>query len=96
MANNWIGRSRKYVIDEIGIVTPSGNWLFIKHVIFFPSDVNQMFIIQHAAGEEAIKLRSGASDNSPIHIWFDFAGFKIDGLKISQIDGGNADIYLKG
>jgi len=95
MANNYIGRSRKYVIDEAGTLVSSGKWLFIKHVIFFPSDVNQMFIIQHAAGEEAIKLRSGASDNSPIHIGFDFAGFKIDGLKIAQIDGGNADIYLR-
>ena len=95
MANNYIGRSKKYVIDETGIVMPSGNWLFIKHVLFFPSAVNQMFIIQHGDGKEAIKLRSGASDNSPIHIWFDFEGFKIDGLKIAQIDGGNADIYMK-
>jgi len=95
MSNIYIARSRKYVVDLAETIVSGGNWLFIRHIIFFPTDVNQMLVIQHADGTEAIKLRSGASDNSPIHIWFDFDGFKIDGLKIAQIDGGNADIYLK-
>lgn len=80
-------------IDGTGTPVAEGKKVCIKKVLFFPTAINEELAIQHADGTEAIPLKSGSVDTSPVHLPFDGDGLVLDGMKIATLTAG-ALVYI--
>jgi hypothetical protein len=89
MANIYHSDTQLWVCDEVGLLVATGIQVVIIEIIYFPSAINDDLIIQNGAGVDAVILKAGASDTSPIR-WS--GPMKINGLKIGTIDGGKVTI----
>lgn len=67
----------------------------VKRIIYVPSAAGDDVVFQTGSSENAIVLKAGAADASPITVDFSPEGLRIPGLTCSTIDGGTAYVYLK-
>lgn len=93
MSNAYKSTTNLWVIDETGTLNTGG--VTVIRVIYFPSAVDDDLIITDNADNEAIVLKAGASDTSPVHLPMEDGGRKLPSLKIGTIDGGTAYIYFR-
>jgi len=93
MANTFVSSSNLYILDETGAVTT--NPCVIERIVYFPAVAADDLILNNAAGGNAVLLKAGASDASPVQ--FNYAGYKkrVHGLTVNTIDGGTAYVYLR-
>jgi len=93
MANTYVQSTRLWKLDTVGEVVPAGV-VIIESVIYFPSSVNDDLVLQDAPGNDAIILKAGASDISPIRWPSEPGGLRLNGLKVATIDGGVAHVRI--
>ena len=72
-----------------GIINPT-----VYDVVYVPSAADDAITFQTGSSEDAIYLKAGASDASPVHLPF-VGGRRVLGLKCTAISGGTAYVYLK-
>jgi len=96
MPNSQITKANMTIwkIVETGTPVAAGKKVCIKKILFLPGAADNVLTIQHADGTEAIPLKAGATDASPVHLPFDGDGLVLDGLKIAAITAGVGYIYL--
>jgi hypothetical protein len=73
--------------------------VWVKRIVYVPNSAGNQVTFQDYDGTtstNAIVLKAGATDTSPITIWFDGKGKRIYGLKCSAISSGSdlAYVYL--
>ena len=71
--------------------------VIINRIIYIPSAAGDELVFQDTAdSQNAIVLKAGASDASPIHLDLSTeGGRRVNGLKCTTIDGGTAYVYFK-
>ena len=75
---------------------PNFNNPTVRQVILIPSGTNQAVNFQNDSSEDAIYLKGGASDASPVRISFEPDGKRVHGLKVTTLSSGaKAWVYLK-
>jgi hypothetical protein len=67
----------------------------VKRVIYVPANAGEDVVFQNGSSENAIVLKAGAADASPITVDFSEGGLRVPGLQCTTIDGGTAYVYLK-
>lgn len=93
MGNTYNSRTNLWTVDGTGDL--SARAVTVERVVYFPTAADQVLILTDKYGGRAIKLKASASDASAVHESFaDIGGRKLPNLKVGQIDGGEADIYL--
>jgi len=93
MANTLSAATQLWTCDTAAAVTTAG--AIVTNVYYVPSAANDDLIITDQNDVNAIILKAGASDATPVQISFGEDGRYLNGLKIGTIDGGTAYIYLK-
>jgi len=94
MSNTYNSRTNIWTVDTAGQIL-NIRPVAVEKVIYFPTAVDQVLILTDKYNGRAIKLKAGALDASPVHLSFaSTSGRKLPNLKVGQIDGGEADIYL--
>ena len=95
------------MVWEVGTVAalttnaPSLKNVWIKRIVFVPNTAGNSITFQDVQGgtsTNAIVLTAGASDTSPVTIWFDGRGKRVYGLKVSAISETGSDqayVYLQ-
>jgi len=109
MSTSYNAQTRMWEIDETGTLwtntlgsAPSNTigpkW--VTRIVFFPSAVSDDIVFQDTtSSEDAIKMKAGPSDISPITLDFSAEnggkGRRFVGLKVSTIDGtSTANLYV--
>lgn len=93
MGNSFKSTTKLWVIDSTGTLNAYG--VTITEVVYVPGAVNHDLVLTDNADNEAIVLKAGPSDVSPVHISFGEKGRKLPSLKVGTIDGGTAYIYFR-
>jgi len=93
MTNTYKSATKLWVVDETGTLNEGG--VTVERVVYMPSAAGDDLIITDNADNEAIVLKAGASDASPVHLPFGRKGRKLPSLKVGTIDGGTAYIYFR-
>jgi len=93
MANTYIGATKLWSIDTTGNISTSGIW--IRKIVYLPAAANNDLIFTDTSDNNAIVLRAGASDATPIQLDFGDKGWRLDSLKCGTIDGGTAYVYVR-
>jgi len=97
MANSFKSATNVWVVtDTAGFsVDSTMNPVVVAEVIYVPSAVADDLVFQDGdASEDAIVLKAGTSDASPIHKSFRPQGKRINNLTCTTIDGGTAYVYF--
>ena len=105
MANVFNERTMLWTVTETGALTaaelsdassPSLLNPTVSEVIFFPNAAGDDVVLQDGAttAQDAIVLKAGASDTSPVHKSFRPQGRRISTLTCSTLDGGTLYVYL--
>ena len=92
MANTFVSNTNLYVLDTAEAVTT--RTLKIDRVVYFPAAADNDLVIQDTATNNAIVLKAGNSDASPVQLNFSPRGRRIFGMTVGTIDGGTAYVYL--
>jgi len=97
MANTFNENTMVWTVTETATLiteAPNLNVAWVKKIVYIPSAADDDLVFQDTNSEDAIVLKAGASDASPIHINFDGRGRRVYGLTCSTYDGGTAYVYL--
>ena len=111
MSNTYNKQTRMWEIEGTGTLwtntlggVPSNTIgpKYITRVVFVPSSASDDMVIQEtSSSEDAIKLKAGASDASPVTIDFSAEnngkGRRLVGAKVTTFDGtgtSTAEIYI--
>jgi len=96
MAGNNVYNSatKLWTVDTPDTIIASGKTVVVVQVIYFPAAVGNDLVIQDAEGNDAIILKAGATDASPVRWPAEPGGRTFNGLKIATISAGIAYIYL--
>ena len=97
MANTFNTKTMVWKVTEAATLiteAPGLKVVWVKKVVFIPNAVDDDIVFQDTNSEDAIVLKAGASDASPIHINFDGLGKRVEGLTCSTYDAGTAYVYL--
>ena len=78
-------------------VAPGLNNPTIREIIYVPNSAGNQITFQSGSSENAIVIKAGASDTSPVHLTFPDGGKRVPGLKCTAISSGSdqAYVYLK-
>ena len=99
MANDTTSE-RLWSLTDVAVINAVGIQTIVKKLIFVPAAIDDDFIIQEYAPTQAGALRSAIvlkanhTDVNPISIDFGRNGRKLNGFKLSTIDGGTLYVYL--
>lgn len=99
MANTFNGATLTWEVTETGALTAiTAASQFknpkIRKIVYIPDNSDDDLVFQTGGSVNAIVLKAGATDESPIHIDFGEKGKRVAGIKCSTIDGGTAYVYL--
>jgi len=98
MAHTFNENTMLWTITETGaLTTDSANSdpAIVSEIIYIPSAAGDDVVLQDGdASEDAVVLKAGASDASPVHKSFRPQGRRINNLTCSTIDGGTLYVYL--
>jgi hypothetical protein len=99
MANAYRSATNLWEVDSPGKLSADaanlGGRVTIERIIYIPSVADDDLVFEDGtANENAIVLKAGASDASPIHLDFSPRGRKVRDLECLLIDGGTAYVYL--
>jgi hypothetical protein len=100
MANVWNKTSMLWKVDSKdtnaaltdlapGFINP-----IVYDVVYIPAAADNAVTFQTGSSEDAIVLKAGASDASPVHLPF-IGGRHVPGLKCTAITAGTVYVYLK-
>lgn len=94
MANVYNANTKLWKVDSVGELT-AFSFPRVAEVTYFPSAVDDDLVFQDSQNnEDAIVLKAGPSDVSPIHVSFRPQGVRIRKLKCTTIDGGTAYVRI--
>jgi len=98
MANTLNENTMVWTVTETGAITTENSHLtnpLIGDLIYVPSAASDDVVLQDGdASEDAVVLKAGASDTSPVHKSFRPQGRRVANLTCSTIDGGTLYVYL--
>ena len=100
MANVWNKTSMLWTVTSkdtnptLVALAPGFINPIVYDVVYVPSAADDAITFQTGDSEDAIYLKAGASDASPVHLPFSY-GRHVPGLKCTAISGGTAYVYLK-
>ena len=100
MTNTFTPETMLWIINETAALTDASTIAshfkspIIRKIIFFPGAAGDALTFQTGDSKNAILLRAGATDTSPIHVDFGERGKRIPGIKVSTVGGGVAYVYL--
>ena len=97
MANTFNGDTLTWEVTETASLTTEAAQFKnpkIRKIVYIPSAADDDLVFQTGGSVNAIVLKAGASDASPIHVDFGEKGKRVAGIKCSTIDGGTAYVYL--
>lgn len=66
----------------------------VRKIVYMPDTSSDDLVFQNSASVNAIVLKAGATDTSPVHIDFGERGKRVHGLKCTTNDGGSVYVYL--
>ncbi len=93
VSNVFNEETNLWTVDETGSLGKT-TYVIVGEVLYFPSAVGDDLVFQSGDSVDAIVLKAGASDTSPIHENFRPQGLDIKNIKCSTIDGGTAYVRL--
>jgi len=99
MGNTWNKTTSLWEVSETGTlasVAPGMTTAWVQKIVMYPNAADDTITFQDSAAADAIKLKAGATDTSPVHIDFGEKGRKVQGLTCSALSTSvTADVYLK-
>jgi len=99
MGNTWNKTTSLWEVDTAEtLVTkaPGMTTVWVQKIVMYPNAADDTIVFQDSSGADAIKLKAGATDESPVHIDFGEKGRKVQGLTCSALSTSvTADVYLK-
>ena len=99
MANAFRKSTLIWEVDTVAALTtvaPGFNNPTIREIVFIPNAASDSITFQSGSNENAIVLKAGASDASPVHLTFP-EGKRVPGLHCSARTSASdkAYVYLK-
>jgi len=98
MANVFNKTTMLWEVTETGALTaiaPGLNTAWVKKIVMVPHAANDAINFQNASSEDAIYIKAGATDTSPVHLDFGDRGRRVYGLTCQAIStSAKAYVYL--
>lgn len=99
MANTFNDETLTWEVTETGtLVSITAASQFkrptIRKIIYVPTTKGHDLVFQDSNSVNAIVLKAGATDASPIHVDFGERGKRVTGIQCTTIDSGTAYVYL--
>ena len=93
MGNTYIGGNKLWSIDSAGDISTTSIW--IRKIVYIPSAADDDLIFTDTSDNNAIVLKAGNTDSTPIQLDFGDRGWQLSSLKCGTIDGGTAYIFVR-
>jgi len=93
MGNSYKSATGVWEVDETGSLSNFSR-VCIRKIVYVPNAAGDDLVFQDSNSNNAIVLKAGASDASPVHISYEPRGLWLNGIQCSTIDGGKAYVYI--
>lgn len=97
MSNAFRKSTMVWEVDTVATlvaVAPGLNSVWIKRIVYVPNTAGNSITFQSGSDENAIVLKAGATDTSPVTIDFDGLGRHINGLHCSARSEATDKAYV--
>jgi hypothetical protein len=95
---NVVTNDRLWRLDTVAVIVAVGTPVIVRKVVFVPAVIDDDVIIQEylpdGTLDSAIILKANHTDVNLVSLDFGADGRKLNGLKLSTIDGGTLHVYL--
>jgi hypothetical protein len=95
---NVTTNNRYWTLDTVAVINAVGVSTIIRRIVYYPAAVGDDAVIQEyssaAALVDAMSIKAGPSDISPVTIDWGTEGRRFNGFKLSVIDGGSLCVYI--
>ena len=95
---NVVTNDRLWRLDTVAVIVAVGTPVIVRKVVFVPAVIDDDVIVQEylpdGTLDSAIILKANHTDVNLVALDFGSDGRKLNGFKLSVIDGGTIHVYL--
>jgi len=95
MANALKKATMLWIVDTAGSLTTFTEQVWVEKIYYVPNAANDAITFQNTGSDDAIYLKAGATDATPVEINFNGKGRRVNGLKCSALSSSSkAYVYF--
>ena len=97
MGNAFRSTTMVWEVDTAGTLVANAAGMYnawVKRIVYIPTTAGNTVTFTDTNDAEAVVLKAGATDTSPVTITFDGRGRRIHGLQCSAISEGTDTAYV--